>query len=225
METTHDGTNKRFTWREIARTAKYVELHDPVRLLGLRLLAETNEKSDDYKPAGGSQFLTGVAGKWKEEPKDTVYLSDLQELSHKTWNYNNFRWFGWGKNGQMPDGDNKWVVILLANRPSPHGIFTHPAPKDFAMVDYEIGRLRKQVFRAKFGVADFRNYDSASKLRFVVIGDGQRLFASEPTSKCGEAFDCEVKIRNVNHLELRVECPDAADFAYGVWYEPRISNK
>lgn len=225
IESTHDGTNKHFTWREIIRTPKYVELHDTDRKRGIRLLAEANETSDDYKPSSGSAFATGVGGKWVTDAKDTVYLSELQEVQFKVWRYNNFAWFGWGKNGQMPKSDNTWDMIYLSNRPTPKGIFTHPAPKDFAMVAYDIGQLRKQTFRARFGICEYRNSDAASKVTFVVLGDGKRLFASEPTNQCGISFDCEVNIRNVNRLELRVDCPGDASLAYAVWYEPRISNK
>jgi hypothetical protein len=93
------------------------------------------------------------------------------------------------------------------------------------MVGYEIGGLRKNVFRAKIGVADNARYDAATLLKFYVLGDGKKLYASEPTQKWGVAQECEVQVRGVNELVLRVECDGPYDFAYAVWCEPRLSAK
>ena len=226
VETTHDGVKTRYFWREIGRTPDQVELYDEKRNLGIRLKAGANERADNYKPSGDKIFSKGVDGDWVEPPKDVIYLSDLNELSHQVLVFNNTPGYGWGKAGQMMGKDDKWELIYLANRPSPKGIFTHPQAKGFAMVDYDIGPLRKQVFRAQFGIADAKSSDSSSPLTFVVLGDGKRLFTSKPTQKWGIASDCEVNIRDVKHLELRVECPGSdPGWAYAVWYEPRVSGK
>jgi hypothetical protein len=216
IETTHDGSDKRYEVKEVARTAEYVELYDKFRDVGVRLQRKTAEQATNYHESKANTFSNWIEGAWVVEPSDVLYLSDLQEKGVKAQQF--------GKNGAINTAKGL-ELIYLENRPSPKGILTNPSTKDVAMVGYEIGGLRKNVFRAKIGVADNARYDAATLLKFYVLGDGKKLYASEPTQKWGVAQECEVQVRGVNELVLRVECDGPYDFAYAVWCEPRLSAK
>jgi hypothetical protein len=216
IETTHDGSDKRYEVKEVARTAEYVELYDKLRDVGVRLHRKTAEQATNYQESTANAFSSWTEGSWVVEPNDVVYLSDLQEKGVKA---NHF-----GKNGALDRG-GRIQVIYLDNSPSPKGLLMIPATKDASTVSYEIGGLRKNVFRARIGVADNARYNAATLLKFYVLGDGKKLYASEPTQEWGKAQECEVQVRGVNELVLRVECDGAYDFAYAVWCEPRLSAK
>jgi hypothetical protein len=216
VETTHDGTNKRYSFKEVARTAEYVEIYDSTRDVGVRLLRKTAERATDYRVSEANAFGSWTEGVWVVEPSDVIYLADLPEKVIKAQ--------GFDKNGIVPNADGK-NPIYLANRPSPRALFTHPSSKDAAVVSYEIGVLRKNVFRAKIGVADFLHTDPATPLKFVVLGDGKKLYTSELVKKWGVPQECEIQVRGVNELVLRVECDGDYAFGLAVWCEPRLSAK
>jgi hypothetical protein len=216
IETTHDGTNKQYHFREVARTTEYVEIYDSARELGVRLHRKAAEQASNYREAETNAFSSWTEGAWVVEPSDVIYLSDLPEKA--------LRPQGFEKHGMIPNDPAK-SQIYLGNRPSPKGLLTHPGSKEPAGASYEIGSLHKNVFRAKIGVADLLHYDPATPLKFVVLGDGKRLYTSELVRKCGMPQECEIQIRGVNELVLRVECDGKNDFALAVWYEPRLSAK
>lgn len=216
IETTHDGTDKRYEFKEVARTAEYVELRDNLRDVGVRLHRKSAEQATNYRESEANTFSSWAEGAWVIEPMDVVYLTELPEKVLKAQNFN--------KDGLL-NGSNGPELIYLSNRPSPNGLFTHPATKDPAIISYQIGALRRSVFRATVGVADNRRYDAATGLKFVVFGDGKKLYTSEPTQRWGATQECEVQVRGVNELVLRVECDGPYDFAYAVWCEPRLSTK
>ncbi|MBS0204717.1 MAG: NPCBM/NEW2 domain-containing protein [Planctomycetes bacterium] len=223
VETTGDGGRKRYHWVEVSRTAEFVELQDKDRSFGMRLKSSGGDVAYKYEVGRNNSFGGWAKGGWVIDSPDVVYLADLPEKSVKVWHYLDNKDFGWGKGRMLDEG--KWYDIYLDNRPSPNGLLTVPPANDIALVRYDVSRLRREVLRAKFGVADLRKANPASPLTFIVLGDGQKLFTSKPVAKWGEATDCEVKIRGVKELELRVECSGAADLAYAVWYEPRLSLK
>ena len=121
--------------------------------------------------------------------------------------------------------EGKWSPIFLENRPSPNALLMVPPAKDTALAKYDIAKLRRQFFRAKFGIADLRSVNPASAVTFVVVGDGKTLLTSKPITNWGTATACEVNIRGVKELELRVECAGDSSLAYAVWYEPCLFNK
>lgn len=221
VEALRNGSRTRHQWTEVARTPEYVELYDKDRKFGMRLRERNAEVAYDYDKQKREGFGGWANGEWVIDRPDVVYLSNLTEKAKKVWHYLDREDFGWGKNGQLmvPEAE----FIFLDNSPSPKGIFTHPAPNDFAMVRYDIGKLKKQIFRAKFGIADLRSKNLSSKLTFVVIGDGEKLFTSKPIQNWGVAHECEINVRTVKELELRVECDGDATDALAVWYEPRLS--
>ncbi|MDB5347146.1 MAG: hypothetical protein JWP89_5523 [Schlesneria sp.] len=216
IETTHDGTNKRYQFKEVARTTDYVEIHDSIRDIGVRLLRKSAERAMDYRLSEANAFSSWTEGAWVVEPSDVIYLTDLPEKVLRAQSFDKY--------GMVPVSQGR-EQIYLGNRPSPKGLFTHPATKDVAVVSYEIGALRKNVFRAHIGVADSRQYDPATPLKFVVLGDGKKLYTSEPVKKWGVPQECEIQVRGVNELVLRVECDGPYDFAFAVWCEPRLSAK
>lgn len=216
IETTHDGSDKRYTVKEVARTAAYVERYDKSRNIGVRLNRKMAELATNYQESKANAFIRLAEGGWVVEPNDVVYLSDLPEKAVKS--------AAFSKNGEINTAKGL-ELIHLSNRPSPKGILMNPATKDVSIVSYEIGGLHKNVFRAKIGVADNARYNAATLLKFYVLGDGKKLYASEPTREWGKAQECEVQVRGVNELVLRVECDGPYDFAYAVWCEPRLSAK
>lgn len=223
-ETVVDDIRTRYKWVEVARTPEYVELHDETRNMGARLRAGNSQLVYDYKVKGDNRFGDLYGGGWVIDSPDVVYLADLNEKVYKVWHYQGNKEFGWAKDGQMLD-EGKWSPIFLENRPSPNALLMVPPAKDAALVRYDIAKLHRQFFRAKFGIADLRSTNPASAVTFVVVGDGKTLLTSKPITNWGTATACEVNIRGVKELELRVECAGDASLAYAVWYEPCLSNK
>jgi hypothetical protein len=115
--------------------------------------------------------------------------------------------------------------IAVKKKESPHGIFLHPPAKSYAHVSFDIG-ARWEVFRGEVAVNHTLSDQQppASPLIFEVVGDKKALWRSQPVVRFDEPQSCEVKIRGVRVLELRVICPGSDSSAHAVWLEPRVSR-
>jgi hypothetical protein len=154
--------------------------------------------------------------------QEAVYLSDLPEKSLEYWEY--LPNWGFGKEGKYFTGEREgaFADITLAGKKSPQGIFAHPKTNGRSNIEYEIGGLGERLFQATIGVDDARRYGPHTPLTFEVLGDGKSLWKSRPVTRWGEPQDCQVEMRGVQTLELRVTCPGDASFAMAVWCEPRL---
>jgi hypothetical protein len=159
----------------------------------------------------------------KADDDNVVYLSDLKESSVDVWVY--IPGFGFGKDGSFFIGNGKYAKIVLDGKESPKGIFAHPKANGSSKVRYDVKGQKHQYFRTTVGVADERRHGPYTPLIFEVWGDGKRLWQSKPVKLWGQPQECAVKLPDVSQLELRVECPGDASFAYAVWVEPRLTDE
>jgi hypothetical protein len=91
-------------------------------------------------------------------------------------------------------------------------------------VQYRLGGTGK-IFRAWAAINDVDDAGRTgpeSPLRFVVLGDGQRLWASPEVRQARTLFECKVNVADVNTLELQVHCPGFHNCARAVWLEPQV---
>jgi serine/threonine protein kinase/TolB-like protein len=159
------------------------------------------------------------AGAWErskeENAADIAYLSQMKHLSLRVWPG------GFSRNG-MALGKR----IRVQGVDSPHGIFLHPDDKTFSEISYDLDG-KWSVFRAGIAVAhtDMQQTNPASPLVFVVIGDEKVLWTSKPVRRFDEPQTCEVGVRRVQTLKLRVLCPGDNNCAHAVWLEPRVAKK
>jgi hypothetical protein len=214
------GTRERYEFTEVARTPEYVEIYDKSRGFAKRLRVGHADVDLAYKPGTSSEFSQWAAGNWFTDSPDVIYLADLDETTFKVWDYLDDKQSGWSNDGRIED-----ARIFLDNRPAVKGLLTCPPANDFASVKYDIVKHHRQVFRARVGIADWKRKNPETPLTFIVLGDGKKLFESEPVKEWKDVQDCEVKIRGVKELELRVDCPGPSENAYAVWFEPRLSLK
>jgi formylglycine-generating enzyme required for sulfatase activity len=160
----------------------------------------------------------------KEEPKkdskaDTtiVFLSDLKEKNvrvESTW----FR-----KNGTLVDGYKRDLPVVVMGVKSPHALFIHPPDKSYASVSYDIeGSYAQFVTQVAIPNLVADQSDPASPLTFEILGNGKSIWKSRPLAKRGDTQDCDIGLPGINHLELRVHCPGAGNWAWAVWLEPRL---
>ena len=192
------------------------------RVLGIKKKAAVEPATP---PAQSLEVLPKEAAPFEPDTlkKSDVFLSDLNETDAEFWEY--VPGFGFGKNGQLPEGKDKVGKIVLAGKESPKGIFAHPKSRGLSKVTYDLGDSNYEFFSAEVGVADERKYGPASPVTFEVWGDGKMLWQSEPVKMWGQAQKCKVRIADVKRLELRVNCPGDAAFAYAVWCEPKLTNE
>jgi len=153
-----------------------------------------------------------------------LYLTDLQEIDVEVWRYR--PWFGFGKNGTFVESEDRGTKkIVLGGKESPHGIFAHPTNNGRSKVEYDLQGRRYSHLQAIVGVADYKRYPPQTPLTFEVWGDEKLLWRSEPVKHWGEPHECRVALPELSRLELRVECPGGAAFAYAVWCEVRLTNQ
>ena len=63
-----------------------------------------------------------------------------------------------------------------------------------------------------------------SPVRFEVRGDGKTLWVSGPMQERGLNQRCEVSVRGIDELELRVHCPGKNSYCQGVWLDPVVTK-
>jgi len=151
----------------------------------------------------------------KSTESNVEFLSAMTPTEVKAQN-------GWFENNGTVLGKK----IAVKGKESPHEIFLHPPAKSYAHASFDIG-ARWEVFRGEVAVNHTVNDQKPpdSPLTFEVVGDGKTLWRSQPVARFDEAQSCEVKIRGVKILELRVICQGNDGSAHAVWLEPRISRR
>jgi hypothetical protein len=149
-----------------------------------------------------------------------VYLSDLREMNPRV-GYGNFGkngWLGYGIGGAADS------PITVAGRKFPKAISTAPPHFGASTVQYPLNQQFK-TFRAWIAVNDLDDAPAAgpeSPLTFELLGDGKRLWASEPVRLTRTVQECRVSVAHVQTLELRVNCPGVMHCARAVWLQPYL---
>jgi hypothetical protein len=140
------------------------------------------------------------------------FLSELQEFDVERGEWP----FGKGETG----GGH---VIKVGGVVSPHGLGMHPpmAPR-VASAKYRL-EGEAEVFKATVAVNDSTKW-CFSPAKFTVLGDGIKLWETSQQIAHNHVRSeaCEVSVRGVNVLELRVQCANGNVGVHAVWVEPRI---
>jgi len=140
----------------------------------------------------------------------TVYLSDLDETD----------WPGhadFGKNGSSKTADVAVNGIRFHK-----GLSTHPTDRGSASVKYRLAGLDATAFVTKVAINDSTLPTIPTLLTFQVLGDGEILWTSTPTRQKGQMQECQISVKDVRVLELRVNCPGWYHGAHAVWLDPYL---
>ncbi len=140
----------------------------------------------------------------------TVYLSDLDETD----------WSGhadFGKNGSSKTAD-----VAVNGIKFHKGLSTHPTDRGSASVKYRLAGLDATAFVTKVAINDSTLATIPTLLTFQVLGDGEILWTSTPTRQKGQMQECQISVKDVRVLELRVNCPGWYHGAHAVWLDPYL---
>jgi hypothetical protein len=132
------------------------------------------------------------------------------------------------------EGDPRYANgrIAVNGKPSLNGLSMHAIENDCSTVKYKLGKAAL-TFRASAALNDSAGAPDRpvgegsipTPLTFEVRGDGKALWTSRPIDEARHVEDCEVDVRGVDVLELRVNCPGSQVNAQAVWLEPRVLLK
>jgi hypothetical protein len=167
----------------------------------VRITASNAAQSGESQPRAGAE--KAPAPKW-------VYLSDLDETE----------WSGhadFGKNGA-----SKTAPVAVNGIRFQKGLWTHPLDRGSASVKYRLADLGATAFVTGVAINDTAHPTIATPLTFQVLGDGQTLWTSAPTRDKGQMQECQISVKGVRVLELRVNCPGWYDSAHAVWLDPYL---
>ncbi len=192
------------------KPAEEAEKKDPQTWVA-RKTADKKEGADKKDPAEKpAHVATNLF------PKGPVrFLSELPEKDVRAGEWP----FSKGTNG---NGQPIRVNGILSR----HGLGMHPpAHPGYASVRYELNK-EAALFKATVAINDTTNW-CFSPARFTVLGDGKELWQSkEITHTTGPAQarsqECQVLVKGVNWLELRVQVPNGNKGVEAVWVEPRV---
>jgi hypothetical protein len=123
-------------------------------------------------------------------------------------------------------GDNgEGQPIRVGGVLSPHGLGMHPpgAP-GHASARFHLGK-QAALFRATVAINDTSNW-CFSPATFTVWGDGKELWRSQWIAhNHTKRQQCQVQVKGIKLLELRVECVNGNTGVHAVWVEPRVLQK
>jgi S1-C subfamily serine protease len=145
--------------------------------------------------------------------KPRVFLNDMQEFGVKNgpWQFSKY-----GLTGN-PNSER----IHVGGKEYPKALGMHPpnAP-EYAAAKFRLGK-QAALFRARVALDDACGFvfDGAY---FEVWGDGKKLWETQIIQKPKTVVNCEVKVTDVDVLELRVRAHQNHIGLHSVWLDPRI---
>lgn len=155
-----------------------------------------------------------------KEKSGAIYLGDMNEFADKEgadgWSF--------GKHGKLKKNSNR-ADIIVNGKPVKEGLGMHPPHVGFARVAYVLGKNGNRII-GSVGMGEDQPHFTPQPTRFVILGDGKRLWRSKSISGFGlqEAFD--VDISNVDILELRVYSETFnITGSHAVWIDPQVILK
>jgi len=177
----------------------------------------------DFKPERDTELLRSIKtlqtinGKpaaefWKQFKASVTFLADLSPV----WKTQVHPYFS-------TDGTFEGRKYLVQGKESPNGILLHPPFEGFSEIVYTLHRAFEK-FESAVAIPG-TGPGAGSALTFEVIGDDTVLWASKPIQEFNQPQSCEVNVKNVNALTLRVHCPGSHSDARAVWFEPRLSAR
>lgn len=167
--------------------------------------------ADDTPPAPGRWPIPPPAPAGRR-----VYLADLKEtmapMPPPFWKFT--------KGTHL--GDPARSRISLGDVKARKGLGTHPPQGGAAVVKYDIPSA--DSFWAVVGINDSSGpFGAFADVFFEVYGDGSRLWRSKPLRRPGAYDVCQVSLKGVKELELRVPAPQGSyNGAHAVWFDPYI---
>jgi hypothetical protein len=82
-----------------------------------------------------------------------------------------------------------------------------------------------ELFKATVAINDTTKW-CWSPATFIVLGDGKELWRSKWIShNHAQKDDCQVLVKGVDVLELRVKVENGNEGVHAVWVEPRVLRK
>lgn len=151
-------------------------------------------------------------------PDGRAYLAEQREFGWK------FGAHGWrlGKKGELGDMRRFGSKVVVRGRTPSLALSTHPPDNGYTRVCYALNGRAAEVRGAVALSEDDRA--AAPPTRFLILGDGQVLWRSEPVREKGQVEEFAVKLPGVRVLELRVyaETP-TAEGAHAVWVDPYLT--
>ncbi len=129
------------------------------------------------------------------------------------------------KKGDIGDGK----PIKVGGVPSPHGLGMHPPMATFRNPPYAAVKYRlekeAELLKATVAVDDSTQW-CWSPATFTVLGDGKELWKSgEIAHNHARSQECQVVVKGVDVLELRVQVLNGNKGVHAVWVEPRVLQK
>ena len=121
------------------------------------------------------------------------------------------------QNGNLGDGKSK---IKVNGALSPKGLGMHPPDNGFSAVSYRLDK-KAAVFKAAVAIDDSSGL-TRNPAVFEVLGDGKSLWESQPINKGTPPEQCNIDVRGVAELELRVHAKPSHLGLHAVWIEPRL---
>jgi RNA polymerase sigma factor (sigma-70 family) len=137
---------------------------------------------------------------------DVVYLADLAESKLSVPGAEHF-----GKGG------------TVQGVTSPRTLALHPPTDGSSAVAYRLDK-NYRTFESAAGIRDHDRGRRKTPLTFIVLGDGQVLWRSQPVHESGRIEACRVDVTGVEQLELQVHCPGPSVNAWAAWVDPRVSK-
>jgi hypothetical protein len=147
-------------------------------------------------------------------------LADLQEsevvVAHPGW---------FSKEGKITILDVRDRAMLFQDTRCPRSIYMHPPRNRFSRVVFRLDQAY-QRFKTDAAIPRVEDYarqgNAVTPLTFEVLGDGTTLWQSAPLQFIEVSDSCDISIKGVKALELRVNCPGADNWAIAAWIEPRL---
>lgn len=148
-----------------------------------------------------------------------VYLVDLEEfdvkVGHGKLGKNGFMGFSEaGKAGEIP--------VTVNGRRFGKSLAAHPPTNGESIVKYRLGKTAID-FRAGVAISD-SGKDVRTAPIFSILGDGKELWSSKPVRGIRAIQECAVSVKDVEELELRVNCPGNLAYCHAVWLDPYITR-
>ena len=147
----------------------------------------------------------------------SVYLGDLTEFAFKKgaddWTFS--------KHGKLHKPFGK-ADILVNGKPVKEGLSMHPPHSGYTRVAYVIGRSAQKLI-GSVGMSEDEPHFKPQPTRFVIMGDGKLLWRSKSIAGFGMQDAFNLKISNVDLLELRIYSETFnITGSHAVWIDPQV---
>ncbi len=182
--------------------------------------SEGKKKTSSQAKADGSS--TDGAKKKPEVPlkEQFTFLADMQEsevkVAHPGW---------FSKEGLVTILDARDRPMLIKGTRCPHSIYMHPPRDSFATAAFRLDKSYQRL-KTEAAIPSLEDYsrqgNPVTPLTFEVLGDGKSLWKSGELQTKEATESCDVSIKGVESLELRVYCPGADNWAIAAWIEPKL---